>query len=147
MALSRRSFVAGLAAAALVRPRAGFASPPAPPQMAERFDPWVEVDGAALLENAATLARLAGGRPLLAVVKNNAYGAGYAEAARVLEGSPHVEGFAVVKTMEAHTLRDAGIAKPILLMALFTESDGPELVRRDVSLALATDRGPAHAAR
>jgi len=147
MALSRRSFVAGLAAAAVVRPRAALAPAPAPAQMAERFDPWVEVDSAALLENAATLARLAGGRPILAVVKNNAYGAGYSEAARVLERSPHVEGFAVVKTAEAYTLRDAGVAKPVLLMAVFTDGDGPELVRRDVSLALATDHGPAWAAR
>ncbi len=157
MALSRRSFVAGTAAGILASPsrlaatlrRAATpgSAPPEPPQMAERFDPWVEVDGAALLENAATLARLAGGRSLLAVLKNNAYGAGYADAARVLQRSPHVEGFAVVKTAEAHALRDAGVTKPVLLMAVFTEREGVELVRRDVSLALATDDAPARAGR
>lgn len=146
MTLTRRTFVAGLAAAAVVRPRGLVAAPPAPPQMEGRFDPWVEVDAAALLENAATLSRLAGGRTLLAVVKNNAYGLGWAEAARVLERSPHVEGFAVVKTAAAHALRDAGVAKPVLLMAVFADADGPDLVRRDVSLALATDQGVAHAA-
>jgi len=157
MALSRRSFVAGTAAgvlaspsrlaAALTRSTTHVASPPAPAQMAERFDPWVEVDSAALLENAATLASLAGGRPILAVVKNNAYGAGYADAARILERSPRVEGFAVVKAAEAHTLRDAGVTKPVLLMAVFTDADGAELARRDVSLAIATDDGPARVAR
>jgi alanine racemase len=107
----------------------------------------VEVDGAALLENAATLSRLAGGRSILAVVKNNAYGLGWAEASRVLERSPHVEGFAVVKTGAAHVLRDAGITKPVLLMAVFSDADGSDLVRRDVSLALATDAGVAHVAQ
>lgn len=147
MTVSRRTFVTGLAAAAVVRPRLALAAPPPPPQMDRRFDPWVEVDGAALLENAATLSRLAGGRPILAVVKNNAYGLGYAEASRILERSPHVEGFAVVKTSAAHTLRDAGIAKPVLLMALFADEDGPDLIRRGVSLALADDGGAQRIAR
>ena len=146
MSLSRRSFVATAGAAALARPGALLASPPAPPQVDGRFDPWVEVDAAALLANAATLSRLAAGRPILAVVKNNAYGLGWAEASRILARSPHVEGFAVVKTAAAHTLRDAGIRKPVLLMAVIDEADGPDLVRRDVSLALATDQGVAHAA-
>lgn len=153
MFLSRRSFVAGLAAAAAVPERlAAAARPsPAPPlasrQVSGRFDPWVEVDAAAVLDNAATLARLAGGRPILAVVKNNAYGLGYADAAHILERSPHVEGFAVVKTAEAHTLRDSGVTKPILLMALYDEADGPELVRRDIMLAPCTDDGIRRAAR
>ncbi|HSW31386.1 MAG TPA: alanine racemase [Longimicrobiales bacterium] len=149
MSVSRRSFVTALAAASVapVRLAAGATPPPAPLQMSGRFDPWVEVDASAVLDNAATLARLAGGRPLLAVVKNNGYGAGYAEAARILGGSPHVEGFAVVKTAEAHTLRDAGVTKPVLLMAVYADADGPDLVRRDVMLAPCTDDGVERAIR
>ncbi len=161
MSLSRRTFVAGLAAAAVAPsrlaaatsttpvPRSGAApgAPPAPLRMADRFDPWVEVEASAVLDNAATLARLAGGRPILAVVKNNAYGLGYANAVRILEGSPHVEGFAVVKTAEAHILKDTGTTKPILLMALYEEADGAELVRRDVALAPCTDDGIRRAIR
>jgi len=81
------------------------------------------------------------------VVKNNAYGLGYRDAVQILEKSPHVEGFAVVKTAEAHTLRDAGVTKPILLMALYAEADGADLVRRDVMLAPCTDDGVQRAAR
>jgi len=58
-----------------------------------------------------------------------------------------VEAFAVVKTAEAHILRDAGVTKPVLLMALYTDADGPELVRRDVMLAPCTDDGIQRAAR
>jgi alanine racemase len=162
MSISRRSFVAGLAAAAapgrLAAAAYGGASAdpitpastrptPTPRAGSDRFDPWVEVDASAVLDNAATLSRLAGGRPLLAVVKNNAYGLGYADAARILERSPHVEGFAVVKTAEAHTLRDAGATKPVLLMALYEDADGADLVRRDIMLAPCTDDGIQRAIR
>jgi alanine racemase len=136
MSVSRRSFLGGLAAAAVARPEVGLAQASGPRRVLGTFDPWVEVDGSALLDNAATLSRLAGGRPLLAVVKNNAYGLGYAEAARILEQSPRVEGFAVVKNSAAHTLRDAGITKPVLLMAPCTTDDAVALIRRDVSLSL-----------
>lgn len=158
MKLSRRAFLAAAlgAAAAPDRliaelptrglPASRTAGGEVPRAVRDRFDPWIEVDRAALLDNAAILARLAGGRPILAVVKNNAYGAGYAEAARVLEASPHVEGFGVVKTAAAHALRDAGVGKPILLMARFDPEDGPDLARRDVAFALPTDDAPRLAA-
>ncbi len=40
------------------------------------FDPWLEIIGDSFRHNAREVARLAGGRPILAVVKNNAYGIG-----------------------------------------------------------------------
>lgn len=147
MTLSRRSFIAGMAAAAAVGPRHASAAPPPPRQVQGRYDPWIEVDGSAMLDNAATLSRLAGGRPILAVVKNNAYGAGYPAAVRTLERSPHVEGFAVVKSNEAAILRDLGVIKPILLMATVGDDDGAEMVNRDVSVALATEADPVRVAR
>jgi alanine racemase len=42
----------------------------------------------------------------------------------------------VVKVAEALALRDAGIRKPILLLGLFDDADGAELVRRDITLSL-----------
>ncbi len=113
---------------------------------ADRFDPWIEVDAAALQANAKTVSRLAGGRPVLAVIKNNAYGLGLETAARILEPLPEIRGFAVVKTSEALTLRDAGIEKPVLLMGLFGASDGAELIRRDVQLSVCTDDSPGRIA-
>jgi alanine racemase len=75
----------------------------------------------------------------MAVVKNNAYGLGLDTAGPILESFPEISGFAVVKAEAAIALREAGIRKPVLLMAMFSESDGPELVSRDIQLSFYTD--------
>lgn len=103
------------------------------------FDPWIEVDVQALAANVEVVRGLARGRPILAVVKNNAYGLGLLPAGRVLAEHSSVWGLAVVKADEALALRNAGIAKPILLMGLFSAEEGMELVARGVDLALFTD--------
>jgi len=113
----------------------------------DRFDPWIEVDPEALAANVRTVSRLAGDRPILAVIKNNGYGLGLAIVGRILERFPEVAGLAVVKTGAALELRNAGIEKPVILMALFADADGPELVARDVHLCLTTDDGPARVER
>jgi alanine racemase len=105
---------------------------------ADRFDPWIEVDPAALRHNVAVLATLAGGRPITAVVKNNAYGLGLTTVAPLLDALPEVAGFAVVKTEAAFALAEIGVQKPVLLMGLFADRDGPDLVRRGVHLSLCT---------
>lgn len=110
---------------------------------APSFDPWLEVDADALRHNVAEAARLAGGRPVLAVVKNNAYGLGLSTVGPVLDRLDTVPGLAVVKVDEAIALRDAGVAKPILLMGLSTDEEAVELVSRDVRLGLFTDAAPA----
>jgi len=86
------------------------------------FDPWVEIHAANLAHNAAEIGRVTK-RSVLAVIKNNGYGLGVVNAARVLEPQAAVHGFAVVKLQEALDLRAAGIRKPILLMAPFDEQD------------------------
>lgn len=169
MTVSRRAFLAAAASAALVpgasaaashgavtvappgtgrgpRPADLSRSPAGPPGQtaspADRFDPWLEVEAAALHHNVDVVSDLTSGRPILAVVKNNAYGLGLVEVARVLEPRTEVAGFAVVKADAALALRAAGVTKPVLLMGLFGDEDGAELVRRGVHLALTTDDGP-----
>ena len=157
MSMSRRKFLAGAAATGVVGPRVmtehvssetrlrepgrnasipeafqGKAPPP------DRFDPWVEVDPEALAFNVGVLSRLVGGRPILAVIKNNAYGLDLVTVGRILEALPQVQGLAVVKTEAALALKTAGIRKPVVLMALFGETDGPELVAQGVDLCLTT---------
>ncbi len=144
MPINRRAFVAGVATAAVAPPFAAHATP-VPVQdtlPSDRFDPWIEVDLEALRYNVGVLSRLAGGKPILAVIKNNAYGLGATIVARALDAMPEIVGFAVVKTEAALELADAGLRKPVLLMALFGESDGAELARRGVHFALCTDDGP-----
>lgn len=108
---------------------------PPPP---DRFDPWVEVVRENLVQGVEEVGRLSGNRPILAVVKNNAYGLDLATAGRVLEGEPGILGFAVVKGEEALKLRAAGIRKPILLMGLFSQEEGRALAEAQVEFGVFT---------
>ena len=75
---------------------------------------WAEVDLAAVRHNVRTLARRAGGRPLMAVVKADAYGHGAVPVSRAaLEAG--ADSLAVVTAEEGAELREAGIAAPILV--------------------------------
>lgn len=110
-------------------------------------DPWLEIDAGALRDNAREVARAAGGLPVLAVVKNNAYGLGLRAVGPIVDAAPEVAGLAVVTAEEAMTLRDAGVRKPILLMGLIPGDDvATDLVARGVRLAAYTDRDPARLA-
>ncbi len=112
------------------------ASPPTASAAARPpFDPWIEIDPGALRHNAAEVARAAGGRPILAVVKNNAYGLGLAQVGRVLERSAEVDGLAVVTAAAAWEALEAGVTKPILLMARADDEEAETLVARGVRLA------------
>jgi alanine racemase len=95
----------------------------------------LEVSADALRHNAREIARLAEGRPVLAVVKNNAYGLGVSVVGPILDSAPEVLGLAVVKAREAMTLRAEGVRKPILVMGSVSDEEAVALVRSDVRLA------------
>jgi alanine racemase len=101
-------------------------------ELRDRFDPWIEVEANALADNVAEVRRLSANRPILAVIKNNAYGLDLTTAAALLEPMPEIVGFAVVKAEAAIALKEAGVAKPVYLMALFSESLAPDLARLGV---------------
>ena len=107
------------------------------------FDPWVEVRPDHVRHNVREVSRLVEGRPILAVIKNNAYGMGLINMARILESEAKVTGMAVVRLNEAIELRDAGITKPILLMGPFDDADLEEAVMRDVMPMVYTEVGDA----
>jgi alanine racemase len=102
----------------------------------------VEVDSEAIRHNVGQVRRLTGDRPILAVVKNNAYGLDLAVASPVLESLPQIAGFAVVKAEAGIQLREIGVRKPILLMGMASEEEARELVARKVALSLYTDAAP-----
>lgn len=139
MRFSRREFVAGVAATPVVTSIAATTQAATTEISSDRFDPWLEIDAAALRNNVEVVSGLANKRPVLAVIKNNAYGLGLTTVASVLDPMPQVKGFAVVKAEAAIALRDAGIRKPVLLMGLISDQDGEELVRRDIQLSICTD--------
>jgi alanine racemase len=145
MTLSRRDWLAttGLAIAGASTPLPAL---PRGPHLSENFDPWLEIDGAAFAHNVETVSRLAGGRPILAVAKNNAYGLGLDTAGPLLDALPRIWGLAVVRPGEALALRRAGVRKPVLLMGPASPEEMEALVRRRVRLS-ATDTAPQHSQR
>lgn len=110
---------------------------PASP-MRDRYDPWLEVEARALHENINTLSRLAGGRSIISMVKNNSYGLGIALAPKLIEPHPKVKAFGVVKTEECFQLLKSGIRKPILLLARPDDGAEFDLVRHGIQMCLYT---------
>lgn len=111
------------------------------------FDPWLEIDAAAFRHNVDEVSRLAGARPILAVVKNNAYGLGDAIVGPLLSSCAHVRGIACVRPAEAIAMRTAGVEKPILVMSEVSEREALDLVAHDVSLTCWLDDSAARLAR
>lgn len=75
----------------------------------------VEVDLAAIIENARAVQRLAS-TSLLAVVKADGYGHGAVAVAKALAEAKAAGGFGVSLVEEGVALRDAGVTAPILVM-------------------------------
>lgn len=99
------------------------------------YDPWLEIDSAALRHNVGEVARLAGGRPIIAVVKNNAYGLGDTIVGPLLSSCSQVAAIACVRPAEALAMRKSGVRKPILIMSEVGEEEAVELVTNDVRLS------------
>src|SRR5712691_7136301 len=115
----------------------------AAPSKDSSFDPWVEIHRQNVRHNVQEISRRVGSRPILAVIKNNGYGMGAINVARLLDPQPEIFGFAVVKFHEAISLRDAGIRKPILLLGPFDERNLEDAVARGVMPMIYTPLGPA----
>ncbi|MGQ0733757.1 MAG: alanine racemase [Acidobacteriota bacterium] len=107
------------------------------------FDPWIEIIGDHLRHNVREVARLAGGRPILAVVKNNAYGLGDTIVGPLLDSCKEVGGIACVRPGEALAMRAAGVRKTMLTMAELGTDESAELVRQNVTLSCWLDEAPA----
>jgi alanine racemase len=140
--ITRREFVTGAAAGAVLPLLPRLPPLPSLPFLPSTFDPWLEIDSAALRSNVSEITRLAGGRPVLAVVKNNGYGLGLEQVGPLIEAHAAASGLAVVKISEALRLRAAGVKKPVLLMGHFARDEGVELATRDVQLAPFGDDAP-----
>lgn len=102
----------------------------------EGVNPWIELSKKAYLKNAESISKMAQGSSVLAVLKNNAYGLGDIEVASILDDSPYVDGFALVKDVRCLALRAKGVQKPILLMGDFSAHFGGELLKADITLSV-----------
>jgi alanine racemase len=151
--LSRRAFLEltgsalGVSAATACATQSAPRQTPSPatgprPFLASSPDPWIEIDRGAFQHNVREASRLAGGRPILAVVKNNAYGLGDQTVGPLLADCPEVGGIACVRVHEGVALREAGVRKPIINMAEVSEPEMEELVRHEVTPTVWLDDAP-----
>lgn len=140
---TRREFVAVGLCAVAGRPSPVARRPSPPPG----FEPWLEIHAAAIRQNVEAVSRMAGGRPIVAVVKNNAYGLGLDLAGPVVDRLNGVHTLAVVRGAEARALRQAGVRKPILLMGRVEDEEARELAMMDVRLGVFGEDAPEQLAR
>lgn len=117
--------------------QAGMAGPP--PQMIEdQFDTWVELNLDNLNHNIAEVRKKIDGRPIMAVIKCNAYGHGLVEIAQsmALEGIEH---FAVVKMDEGELLRHNQVSGMILNLGPFSARDARTAITHNISQSVFSD--------
>jgi len=101
-----------------------------------RYRPtWAEIDLDALLHNLSLIRHRMGTRPLLAVVKADAYGHGAVPVARALE-TAGVGHFGVALPEEGIELRRAGVRVPILLLGGCTPEQADLVLDHDLTTAV-----------
>ena len=105
----------------------------------EQIDPWIELNMEHLASNVNEVRRKIGKRPIMAVIKCNAYGHGAVEIATALQNNSHIQHFAVVKVREALTLRQNNIRGMILNMGPFNRSEAKEVIKHRISQAVYSD--------
>jgi alanine racemase len=98
----------------------------------EQFDPWLEIDTKNLEWNISQVQGMIGPKPIMAVVKCNAYGHGTVGIAKVMQ-KQGVQKFAVVKVSEAIALRENGIEGTILNFGPFSPSEAQQIISYDIS--------------
>ncbi len=94
----------------------------------------VIISKSALLHNLRAYRRAIGDVWVMSVIKSNAYGHGIIETAQIVERE--TDWFGVASGNEALALRSAGIKKPILVLSFYDETQIPELVKHNISLAV-----------
>lgn len=97
---------------------------------------WLEIDTNKILANLDELKKLSGNTKIMAVVKANAYGAGSAGIATIIQNK--IDAFAVVGTNEAINLRRANIQKPIINLGMYSTDDAETLLAENISPTIFT---------
>lgn len=75
-------------------------------------------------------------KPMMAIIKANAYGHGYQEVANMLKDNPYISMFGVATLKEAIDLRKLGIQQDILVLGAIPLEDLDMVIEYDISLAL-----------
>lgn len=93
---------------------------------------WAEIDLGAIEHNFKVIQQHVGNRPVMAVIKADAYGHGSVQVAKRLEQAGAAR-FAVATVPEAVRLRENGIDLPILILGYVGDEDAPELAHYDIA--------------
>lgn len=93
---------------------------------------WVEVNLGNLDYNIKSIQAKAGGRPLVGVIKADAYGHGSVMVADVLRKNG-VKTFAIATLQEAVTLREAGATEEIIMLGLTPDMYADTIVKYDIT--------------
>ncbi|MFQ6843856.1 MAG: alanine racemase [Lachnospiraceae bacterium] len=83
-------------------------------------------------------ANLKDGVKMVAVIKTDGYGHGAVPIAQMAEPYDYIWGFAVAAVEEGLALREAGIAKPILVLGYTFEEDYPAMIQNGIRPAVFT---------
>ena len=75
-------------------------------------------------------------KPMMAIIKANAYGHGYKQVADALKNNPHIAMYGVATLKEAVDLRNSGIDKDILVLGAIPLEDEHIAVQYDISLTM-----------
>ncbi|MDR1160113.1 MAG: alanine racemase [Syntrophomonadaceae bacterium] len=104
-----------------------------------QYNKWIEIDLDAIKNNLQQVqSGLENGIRLIAVIKNNAYGQGALESARVLYQNG-VSFFAVSYLGEALELKQSGIKGNIMLLTpLLSEDEYTEAIKNNITLTIAS---------
>ena len=101
-------------------------------------DPWLEIDLKNMGWNLNQIRKKVNNRPVMAVIKANAYGHGLVKVGKYLE-SQSVAFLAVGKFQEALSLRENEVKTPILNFGSFSNHEAEEMVRNNISQSIYTD--------
>ncbi len=112
-----------------------FAVSPAPE---DQCDPWIELDMKNLAWNIQETRKRVGDRPILAVVKCNAYGHGLVEMSQGMADNG-ISHFGVVKVWEAVSLREKKIGDMVLNLGPFSRLEAVDIVKHGISQSVYTD--------
>lgn len=95
---------------------------------------WIEINLSAIEHNTRTIIKLTN-KPLMAVVKANAYGFGSVEVgkAALSAGATYL---AVARYCEAEVLREAGLTAPILILGMVSPDEVEQVIAHKLTLTL-----------
>jgi alanine racemase len=100
----------------------------------DAYSIWLEINLGSIRRNIQRIAQITK-KPVMAVVKANAYGHGLFEVAKAAEKAG-IARLCVARLEEAVALRDSGIQAPILVLGYTSPLDVPKAMLRNISLAL-----------